>query len=104
MILLILDGTKVMTRNHMPFDEVYGFGKDETKESLEEKGCVFVDVLPEPENNGKDAEMHYTKEKGVYYEYYERVENETEKLIRENETLKQSVADLWETVLLGGAM
>lgn len=67
--------------------------------------AVAVEQLPVAETpQGKVAILKVDKATGnVWYEYEDAPVNELEQLRAENEQLKNSVADLWELVLFGGA-
>lgn len=102
------NGTMLVTGIHyMQFDEVHGYGK--SVEQLESEGIILVDAIPTIENNDK-LHKHYinvgTKEQ--WYEYVELTPSDVNthgtiaEIKNENALLKQSIADLWEMVLLGG--
>jgi hypothetical protein len=86
----------VSTQHFMPFDERYGLGK--TREELEAEGGVFVDSVPEPENQpGKAAVLKYSEADGLYYEYVDRPlaqDEEIELLKKQNASLMLMMAEL----------
>lgn len=67
--------------------------------------AVAVEQLPVADTpTGKIAVLKVSKtENRVWYDYEDAPINEIEQLKVENEQLKNSLADLWEVVLLGGA-
>lgn len=66
--------------------------------------AVAVEQLPIVDTqNGKVAVLKVSKtENRCWYDYEDAPTNEIEQLKAENEQLKNSLADLWEVVLLGG--
>lgn len=87
--------------HYMPFDENYGLGK--TREQLEAQGGIFVESVPEPENqSGKVSTLKYSKTDGLYYEYVDReltTEEKLETVLMQNEALSKRL-DSTENALL----
>lgn len=85
--------------HHAPFDPTYGL--DKTEEELKEEG-LLVEGIPVPEVlPGKRAELKYTAERGLYYEYVDAdltesdlIKKQQEALEQENKQLGQQVSDL----------
>ena len=67
MKFIMVDEDRVVFIHHMPFDPKDCLGK--TEEELLEIGYL-VESIPEAEaKEGKIPKLHYTAEKGLYYEY-----------------------------------
>lgn len=101
MIYLKLENNEITNIHYMPFDIKHGLNK--TEKELLETG-ILVDELPEAlEIENKVSNLRYdAKKKELYYEYTDIPKTEMEILLDENNQLKESLADLWEVVLMGG--
>lgn len=101
------NGKCVVTFIHyFPFDEVHGLGK--TKEELEQSG-LFVDEIPDPEENGKIPQLLVNPDtKELWYEYLERpltLEEKLQLIEQENSELKQRIEIIQQALdelILGG--
>lgn len=84
-------------------DEVKAMYADGYKPDID--GLIHIEGdIPNFNQEGKTHTVKYNPENNsVYAEYTDIPLTETEQLRQENEQLKNSLADLWEVVLLGGA-
>ena len=91
----------VTLQHNFPFHPRFGLGK--TEEELLQEGFL-VDGVPLPEYADDKNPILYYKD-GVFNYVYEEIaiqKTDMEIMQEENLALKNSLADLWEVVLLGG--
>ena len=76
MIYIRTENTQVVLKHYMWDHPEHGFGR--TKEELEQTGYFVESVPEEPQREGYTQTLHYTAEKGFWFEYIEHGKEEEE--------------------------